>query len=101
MPLEFYDDFVRIAAEEAAHFQSWARRLEELGSYYGELPCHDGLWADAHSTRDDLLARLALVHMVHEARGLDVFPASRQVCMCQYDLSKAIVFRGFRSPRLG
>lgn len=80
MPLDFYNDFVRIAAEEAAHFQSWADRLVEMGSYYGEFPCHDGLWEDAAATSDDLLARLALVHMVHEARGLDVFPASRQVC---------------------
>lgn len=95
MPAEFYDDFVRIASEEAAHFQSWARRLEEMGSSYGALPCHDGLWDDAHATSDDLLARFALVHMVHEARGLDVFPASRQVCAADIKVVFGCVNRSF------
>ena len=74
LPRAFYDDWVRIAGEEADHFNSWARRLTELGSFYGDLTGHEGLWDAAYDTRASILARLALVHLVHEARGLDVFP---------------------------
>lgn len=49
-------------------------RLEELGSTYGSLPVHEGLWQTAAETSDSLFARLALVHMVHEARGIDITP---------------------------
>ncbi|MGZ0246373.1 MAG: ferritin-like domain-containing protein, partial [Alphaproteobacteria bacterium] len=41
---------------------------------YGDLPAHDGLWQAAQDTSDDLLARLAIVPLVLEARGLDVTP---------------------------
>src|SRR5690606_5662194 len=36
---------------------------------------HDGLWQAAAETAGDLLARLAIVPLVLEARGLDVTPA--------------------------
>jgi uncharacterized ferritin-like protein (DUF455 family) len=51
-----------------------ARRLESLGSCYGALPAHGGLWEAAEATKGDALARLAIVPMVLEARGLDVTP---------------------------
>ena len=35
-----------------------------------------GLWEAAHDTRHDVAARLAVVPMVLEARGLDVTPAT-------------------------
>ncbi|KAI9998745.1 hypothetical protein PInf_003335 [Phytophthora infestans] len=57
-----------------AFVHSWAHRLTELGSFYGDLAGHEGLWDAALETRDSILARLAVVHLVHEARGLDVFP---------------------------
>jgi uncharacterized ferritin-like protein (DUF455 family) len=41
------------------------------------LPVHNGLWESATTTKHDFLARLAIVHMVHEARGLDVHPQTR------------------------
>ena len=44
------------------------KRLIELGSYFGALPVHNGLWESADTTKDNFLARLAIVHMVHEAR---------------------------------
>merc|ERR1712129_167610 len=74
--MEFYAEWLRIAAEEALHFNLWAHRLKELGSFYGALPGHDGLWDSAQSTHDDLLSRLAIVHMVLEGRGLDITPSS-------------------------
>jgi uncharacterized ferritin-like protein (DUF455 family) len=74
MPREYVDDWVKVAAEEATHYSMLRRRLLELGSDYGRLPAHDGLWQTAHATRGDVLDRMALVPRVLEARGLDVTP---------------------------
>ncbi|KAH9622755.1 hypothetical protein KSS87_008645 [Heliosperma pusillum] len=76
MPREFFTDFVKVAQDEGRHFSLLAARLEELGSSYGALPAHDGLWDSAIETSEDLLARLAIEHCVHEARGLDVLPTT-------------------------
>jgi uncharacterized ferritin-like protein (DUF455 family) len=75
MPRAFADDWVGVAAEEATHFALLCDRLRSLGAAYGDLPAHDGLWQAAERTSHDLLARLAIVPMVLEARGLDVTPA--------------------------
>lgn len=75
-PREFVDDWMCVGADEAMHFALLARRLKQLGSHYGALPAHDGLWESAFETRHDALARLAVVPMVLEARGLDVTPAT-------------------------
>ncbi len=75
MPAQFFDDWVRVGQEEAEHFELVTRRLAELGRTYGDLPAHDGLWQSAQATGHDLLARLAVVPLVLEARGLDVGPA--------------------------
>ncbi|CAM6050160.1 unnamed protein product [Sphagnum compactum] len=76
MPREFFDDFVKVAQDEGRHFQLLATRLGELGSSYGALPAHDGLWDSAEATAHDLSARLVVEHCVHEARGLDVLPTT-------------------------
>lgn len=75
LPRAFFDDWVRVGAEEAYHFKLISARLEELGAAYGDLPAHDGLWQAAQATGHDLLARVAVVPLVLEARGLDVTPA--------------------------
>jgi len=74
-PRGYVDDWVRVADEESKHFLLLVDRLEQLGSRYGDLPAHDGLWQAAVETMDDPLARHALVPLVLEARGLDVTPA--------------------------
>ena len=74
LPRAFYDEWAEVAAEEAEHFALLAARLEALGAAYGDLPAHDGLWEAAALTAHDLLARLAVVPLVLEARGLDVTP---------------------------
>ncbi len=73
-PRDFTADWVRVGAEEGKHFNLLSDRLKALGGAYGDLPAHDGLWDAAFATREDLLARLAVVPMVLEARGLDVTP---------------------------
>jgi len=81
MPWEFYVDFARVADDESRHLRWCLLRMEELGCGYGDVDAHDGLWESAVATKDDLLARLAVVPMVQEARGLDAGPrlASRLV----------------------
>jgi uncharacterized ferritin-like protein (DUF455 family) len=74
LPHDFYDEWGGVAAEEAEHFALLAGRLAALGVAYGALPAHDGLWEAATATAHDLLARLAVVPLVLEARGLDVTP---------------------------
>ena len=76
MGQEFVDDFLAVAADEAMHFALLSRKLDSLGSHYGALPAHAGLWEAAYATRHDVAARLAVVPMVLEARGLDVTPAT-------------------------
>ncbi|KEO85664.1 rhamnosyltransferase [Erythrobacter sp. JL475] len=73
---EFVSDFLSVAGDEAMHFALLDRKLGTLGSHYGALPAHGGLWQAAHETRHDVAARLAVVPMVLEARGLDVTPAT-------------------------
>jgi uncharacterized ferritin-like protein (DUF455 family) len=75
-PPEFVSDWFAVGADEAIHFALLDRRLKALGSGYGALPAHDGLWEAAAATAADPLARLAVVPMVLEARGLDVTPAT-------------------------
>ncbi len=74
MPTGFHDDWVKAADEEAKHFNLLADCLEAQGSHYGALPAHAFMWRAAEDTAQDLLARLAVVPMVLEARGLDVTP---------------------------
>ena len=76
LPKEFYDDWVRVALDEARHFEMLEDLLNRLGASYGDLPAHDGLWQAAEKTADDLMARLAVVPMTLEARGLDTTPAT-------------------------
>ncbi|MFN7784565.1 MAG: ferritin-like domain-containing protein [Lysobacterales bacterium] len=75
MPLDFYRDWARIAADEARHFRLLQARMAELGAAYGDFDAHNGLWDMACKTAHDCLTRMALVPRVLEARGLDVTPA--------------------------
>jgi uncharacterized ferritin-like protein (DUF455 family) len=74
LPSAFYDDWLRVAAEEAEHFLMLCRRLATLGHAYGDFDAHNGLWEMAVRTAHDPLLRMALVPRVLEARGLDVTP---------------------------
>lgn len=75
LPRSFFDDWIAVGDDEARHFLMIEDRLKALGSGYGALPAHDGLWEASMATAHDLKARLAVVPLVLEARGLDVTPA--------------------------
>ncbi|MES3003359.1 MAG: ferritin-like domain-containing protein [Pseudomonadota bacterium] len=74
MPDEFYLDWTRVAAEEAYHFTLLREHLATLGHAYGDFAGHDNLWSMCEKTKDDVVARMALVPRTLEARGLDATP---------------------------
>ncbi|MDO9423351.1 MAG: ferritin-like domain-containing protein [Methylobacter sp.] len=74
MPEQFYQDWLRVADEEAQHFELIRTHLRTMQFDYGDLPAHSGLWDHAKDTADDLPGRLAMVPRCMEARGLDVTP---------------------------
>ena len=75
LPKAFYDDWVGVALDEARHFESLAGLLQRRDTFYGAFPAHGGLWQAARKTSHCLVARLAIVPLVLEARGLDTTPA--------------------------
>lgn len=74
LPQVYYGDWIGVAAEEVYHFKLLRQRLQALGHDYGDFPAHGGLWHMAEKTRHDVLARMALVPRLLEARGLDATP---------------------------
>ncbi|MBC8493706.1 MAG: ferritin-like domain-containing protein [Candidatus Thioglobus sp.] len=74
MPSQFYQDWIKVAYEEAQHFQLLNNYLIELGYQYGDFDAHNGLWKMTVETDYDVLARMALVPRVLEAKGLDATP---------------------------
>ena len=89
----FVSDFLSVAADEAMHFALLDRKLDSLDSHYGALPAHDGLWSAAKDTSHDVAARLAIVPMVLEARGLDVTPATLERVRAQGDENGAKILK--------
>lgn len=74
MPHQYYEDWLRVACEEAYHFLLLLQHLQSMGFEYGDFPVHNGLWEMAQKTGYDVLVRMALVPRLLEARGLDVTP---------------------------
>lgn len=89
LPIEFYEDWLKVADDEAKHFLMLSDRLQDFGAVYGDLPAHDGLWESAEKTANDFAARLAVVPMVLEARGLDVTPDMIKLMKAQGDQKTA------------
>lgn len=77
MPRAYYADWLKVASEEAYHFELLNAYLVKMGYQYGDFPGHNSLWEMAERTQDDVLARMALVPRTMEARGLDASPPLR------------------------
>lgn len=71
---DFFWDFARVADDESRHFSWCSQRLAELGFNYGDIPAHNLLWRECEKSAGDVSARLAMIPMVQEARGLDAGP---------------------------
>ncbi|KAJ5672487.1 hypothetical protein N7507_001614 [Penicillium longicatenatum] len=78
LPRAYFHDWLKVASDEAKHFSLLRTRLEEMGSHFGALPVHHSLWLSAQETAYDLRARISIIALVHEARGLDVNPMTIQ-----------------------
>ena len=76
LPLQFFSDFTKVALDESKHFSLLSARLVSLASFYGSHPVHGALWDSARASSTSLASRLAIIHLVHEARGLDVNPST-------------------------
>eukprot|EP00808_Paulinella_micropora_P030071 g69063.t1 len=74
LPEEFRADLTSVCDDEARHFLAVQNRLTELGCSYGDLPASSVIPEMAASTGGSLTARLAVVPLVQEARGLDAGP---------------------------
>lgn len=77
MPKEYYEDWLKVAKEEAYHFSLVNDHLHSLGFTYGDFPAHNSLWEMVERTTDSVIARMALVPRTMEARGLDALPSIR------------------------
>lgn len=71
MPTQYYQDWLKVAVEEAYHFSLLQAHLDTLGYRYGDFDGHNSLWEMVEKTKGDVLARMALVPRTMEARGLD------------------------------
>ena len=101
MDRQFTADFLAVAADEAMHFWLVQRHLQAMGISYGDLPAHAGLWQAAQDTADDVAARLAVVPMVLEARGLDVNPAMQQRVAAMGDARGAAILKRILDDEIG
>ncbi len=101
LPRDFANDWLSVADEEAKHFALLSARLATLGCAYGDLPAHDGLWEAAGNTAHDLTARLAVVPLVLEARGLDVTPSMIANLEQAGDTESASVLRTIYGDEIG
>ncbi|KAI9177389.1 hypothetical protein LWI28_014603 [Acer negundo] len=70
----FFADFAHVADDESRHFTRCSQRLSELGFKYGDMPAHNLLWSHCEKSSDNVAARLAVIPLVQEARGLDAGP---------------------------
>ena len=73
-PQDYYQDWLSVAADDTRHFNLIRDYLQSNNSDYSDYPVHNGLWDMAVQTANDVVARMALVPRVLEARGLDVTP---------------------------
>ncbi len=101
MPDAFVADWIGVGDDEARHFLMLDDRLRELGYSYGDFAAHDGLWQASTVTAHSLLARLAVVPMVLEARGLDVTPPMIAKLTKAEDAQSAAILQVIHDDEIG
>ncbi len=101
LPDDYYLDWTVVMQEEALHYQMLVAHLGTLGHAYGDFPAHRALWDMAERTRDDVLARIALVPRTMEARGLDASPAVRAKLASAGDRAAAAIVDRILGDEIG
>lgn len=90
VPAAMWMELLCVLRDECQHFLWLNERLGELGGYaYGDVPAHDGLWETALDTKTSLLARVAMLPLVQEARALDAQPRLVHKLLSQGDRRSA------------
>eukprot|EP00742_Colponemidia_sp_Colp-10_P011717 GILJ01013059.1.p1 GENE.GILJ01013059.1~~GILJ01013059.1.p1 ORF type:complete len:804 (+),score=82.89 GILJ01013059.1:315-2414(+) len=93
LPHEFFGDFLTVVGDEARHFMMLTERLKELSFTYGVIPAQKAFWDNAVKTRADLAARLAILPLVQESRGLDAGPRLVEKLLSLGDKSSAAIVK--------
>ena len=101
MPTGYYTDWLRVSSEEAIHFSMLSAHLQALGYRYGDFSAHDSLWEMVEKTREDIIARMALVPRTLEARGLDAIPPLRAKLAQAGDLAAARILDRILEDEIG
>ncbi len=73
LPKKYYDDWLSVAHDEVRHFEMLEELLNDVNSFYGDLPVHNGLFEASQRTLS-LHERMAVVPRYLEANGLDATP---------------------------
>lgn len=100
-PEEYYRDWLSVADDEARHFSMIRQYLNDHDCEYGDLPAHNGLWDMAVKTQSNIVARMALVPRVLEARGLDVTPGMIQRLQRADDLVAVDILKVIYEDEIG
>lgn len=87
----WFDDFLSIAVDESRHFGWLSERLEDLGSFYGDLPAHRIVWDAADLSKTSRRERLAVGQLCQEARGLDAGPKLSERLKGMGDMESAAI----------
>lgn len=74
LPPQYYEDWFRVALDEARHFAMLNDLLGTWGSRYGALPVHTGIHDAMARSEASLRQRMAATHRHLEANGLDAHP---------------------------
>lgn len=85
LPADYVNDIVYIVQQEAEHFLAWKGRLDSLELPFGCFPFSDGLWQSATDTSGDILSRLAVINLTHEAKGLDSYYKTKEKFIQAHD----------------
>jgi uncharacterized ferritin-like protein (DUF455 family) len=101
MPTSYYQDWLTVAKEESYHFSLLNQHLHSLGYQYGDFPAHNSLWEMVEKTKDDVLARMALVPRTMEARGLDAVPVVKDRFIQVKDLEMVRILEIILADEIG
>lgn len=74
LPAQYYEDWFRVALDEARHFAMLNNLLGTWDSHYGALPVHTGIHDATARSETSLRRRMAATHRHLEANGLDAHP---------------------------
>lgn len=74
LPPQYYEDWFRVALDEARHFAMLNELLLSYDSAYGTLPVHTGIHDAMARSEGSLRQRMAATHRHLEANGLDAHP---------------------------